>query len=337
MTELPKLKVLFATYPWAFETPGGGEMQLMKYAKHLPSHGVDVQLHDPWRANLTDVSVVHYFSCMGGSVHFCAQVKNRGLPLVVSSSLWITDETRHLYPVDEIRNQLSLADVIVTNSEVESDQLATVLKLPRNHFSAVFNGVEPDFASTGPQPFRDQSKISGPFVLNVANIEPRKNQLNMVRAMKNLSVPLVLIGAVRDKAYAEAVFREAGSQLRYLGAMEHGDPALASAFAACSAFGLPSTLETPGLAALEAAACGANIVVTSEGSTREYFGSQAHYVDHRDPGDIRAGIERALADRPDPALRRRVNSQFAWMTVTAALVDVYRAAQSRNRAGGPHG
>ena len=39
--------------------------------------------------------------------------------------------------------------------------------------------------------------------------------------------------------------------------MEHRDPLLALAYSACSVFALPSTLETPGLAALEAAAAGA--------------------------------------------------------------------------------
>jgi glycosyltransferase involved in cell wall biosynthesis len=274
---------------------------------------------------------------MGGSVHFCSQIKNRGLPLVISSSLWISEETKHLYPTVEIRNQLLMADVIVTNSDLESDQLSRVLKLPRDRFSAVLNGIEPDFASAGPQVFQNRFKLDGPFVLNVANIEPRKNQLGLVRAMKGLGMPLVLIGTIRDKAYAEAVLREGGPQLHYLGTLGNGEPALASAYAACSVFALPSTLETPGLAALEAAACGANIVVTSEGSAREYFGDQAHYVDHRDPADIRTGIDRALAGKPDPALKRRVSSQFAWFSVTSRLVDVYREAQSRNRAGTAHG
>lgn len=331
MTKSPPLRVLFGTYPWAFETPGGGEIQLEKYVKYLPSYEVDVRRHDPWQANMAGASVFHFFSCIGGSVHFCAQVKSRGLPLVISSSLWISDESSQLYPVDEIRAQLSLADVIVTNSEAESDQLSRILKLPRDRFSTVLNGFEPDFVLADAQLFRDKFDIRSPFVLNVANIEPRKNQLGLVRALKDLAVPLVLIGAARDRTYADEVLAEAGPQVRYIGAMDHGDPALASALKACAVFALPSTLETPGLAALEAAACGAPVVVTSEGSAREYFGDHAYYVDHRDPRNIRMTIERALAGKPDPELKRRVTSQFAWVSVTAALVEVYRTAVERHR------
>ena len=324
------MRVLFSTYPWAFETPGGGEIQLQKYAEHLPAHGVDVHLHDPWRANLADVSVVHFFSCIGGSVHFCNYVRQRGVPLVISSSLWITPETIDLYPVDEIRTQLSLADVIVTNSNTESDLLANVLGLPRERFMTVMNGFEARFAqAVDPRLFRTAFGIDGPFVLNVGNIEPRKGQLGLVRALAGHALPLVLVGHRRDEAYGGQVIAEGGRRLRYLGPLDNADPLLASAFAACSVFVLPSTLETPGLAALEAAAVGAPVVVTSEGSTRDYFGSYVQYVDHRDPGEIRRGIDHALAEGRNPALKLHVTTRFEWSVVTERLLEVYKAAMER--------
>ena len=113
------MRVLFDTYPWAFVAPGGGERQLLEYAKNLPGHGVEVVLHDHWNPTLDAVDAVHFFSCIGGSWHFCNYVRERSLPLVISTSLWIEEETKHLYPSEEIRSQLLLADVIVTNSNAE--------------------------------------------------------------------------------------------------------------------------------------------------------------------------------------------------------------------------
>ncbi|THD73088.1 MAG: glycosyltransferase [Bradyrhizobium sp.] len=324
------MRVLFSTYPWAFETPGGGEIQLKKYAEHLPAHGIEVRLHDPWRANLAEVAAVHFFSCIGGSVHFCNYVHQRGLPLVISSSLWMTPETADLYPVDEIRSQLSLADVVVTNSDTESDLLSRVLGLPHDRFMTVMNGFEPRFLQPqDPDLFRTAFGIEGPFILNVGNIEPRKNQLGLVRALAGHPLPLVLLGHQRDKAYASELLAEGGSRVRHLGALDHADPLLASAFGACSAFVLPSTLETPGLAALEAAASGAPVVVTSEGSTRDYFGCHAHYVDHRDPLDIRRGIDAAVTQGRTSDLKAHVASRFGWPTVTERLVEVYSVARRR--------
>ena len=136
------MKVLFITYPMAFHTPGGGEIQLLAYKKYLEKNGIQVDLFDPWNPNFLDYDLVHFFSVIGGSVHLCNFIKNLGIPLVITSSLWITEETKHLYPVGEIRHQLSLADIIIGNSDIECDNMSKVLDLPREKFKTVYNGVE---------------------------------------------------------------------------------------------------------------------------------------------------------------------------------------------------
>jgi glycosyltransferase involved in cell wall biosynthesis len=327
------VRVLFDTYPWAFERPGGGEQQLVKYAAHLPGHGIDVRLHDHWKSDLDHIDVVHFFSCVGGSGHFCNYVKDRGLPLVISPSLWIDDTTINLYPIDEIRSQLALADVIVSNSTAEIDALVRILGLAREQFMQVKNGVDPRFAAPhDPTVFREKYGIDGPFILNVANIERRKNQLNLVRSLAGQELPLVMIGHIREPDYAARVLAEAAGATRFLGPLRHDDPVLASAYAACTAFALPSTCETPGLAALEAAAAGAPLVVTLQGSAREYFGDMSHYVDHTDPIDIARGIGEAIAAGTNPMLSPYVIKGFVWPVVTRALPDVYRTAIARCRA-----
>lgn len=282
------MKVLFITYPMAFHTPGGGEMQLLAYKKHLELQGVQVDLFDPWNPNFLDYDLVHFFSVIGGSVHICNFIKQLGIPLVITSSLWITEETKHLYPIDEIHHQLSLADMIIGNSDIECDQMASVLGLPREKFATVYNGVEDIFFEpVSPELFRTEFGITEPFILNVGNIEPRKNQLALAKAMKAFpDMKLILIGHVRDPKYAEKVFAEGGDQIIHIGTLHHGSELHRSAYAACEVFCLPSTLETPGLAALEAAACGAKVVVTEVGATREYFEDSVLYCLPDDVSDI---------------------------------------------------
>lgn len=113
------MRVLFETHPWAFATPGGGERQVIQYAKHLASYDVDVVLHDHWNSCFGNRGRSPFFSCIAGSLHFCKFVRERGLPLVITSSLWVDGETKQLYPIEEIRPQLALADVVVTNSRAE--------------------------------------------------------------------------------------------------------------------------------------------------------------------------------------------------------------------------
>jgi glycosyltransferase involved in cell wall biosynthesis len=321
------MKVLFATYPMAFHTPGGGEIQLLAYHKHLAAYGVEVTLLDPWNPRFLEHDVVHFFSCVGGSVHLCNFVKQLGMPLVVTSSLWITEKTKHLYPVDEIRHQFSLADHVVANANIECDALAQVLGLPREKFVTVYNGVDDIFFARPPaERFLQYVGSDAPFVLNVGNIEPRKNQLRLAEAMKSFpDYKLVLVGHVRDEAYFQAVMQLAGSQANYVGPLPHDSELLRSAYQACALFCLPSTLETPGLAALEAAVQGAPLLVTSEGSTREYFGENATYVNPNDSNDIALHIGKALTRTgiDNQRLSSTLGNEFSWSTTTARLAKMY--------------
>lgn len=308
----------------AFHTPGGGEIQLMAYFKALKDLGIEVGLFDPWSPNFSDYDLVHYFSCVGGSSHFCNFVKQIGMPLVITSSLWITNETKNLYPTDEIRMQLSLADCVVTNSYMESKAISETLNIPIDKFSVVYNGVDPIFFQPiSPELFRERFKIEGGFVLNVGNIEPRKNQLNLVKAMKNFpNSTLVLIGHVRNKEYAEEVFGFGGDQIKYIEYLDHSSQLLQSAYAGCDVFCLPSMLETPGLAALEASCNNLNnIAITSEGSTKEYFGQGAVYLDPNSVESISWAIREADKSRLKP--RQSLECANTWGQVVGDLIRVY--------------
>lgn len=317
-----KLKVLFITYPMAFHTPGGGEIQLLAYKKHLEQLGVEVDLFDPWNPNFLEYDLVHYFSVIGGSVHICNFIKGLGLPLVVSSSLWITEESKHLYPIQEIKHQLSLADVVIGNSDIECDNMAEVFNLPRDRFKTVYNGVEDIFFEKVEETlFRKHFDISDDFVLNVGNIEPRKNQLNLAKAMKGIpDKKLVLIGHIRDTDYAKEVFEEGGLQIMHLDYLENSDELLRSAFSACEVFCLPSTLETPGLAALEALANGSKVVVTKEGATHEYFKDAVYYCDPLSIQNITEKIELAMGEQ---ITNKNSIEDYKWHNVVNRLIETY--------------
>jgi glycosyltransferase involved in cell wall biosynthesis len=312
----------------AFHTPGGGEIQLLAYRRYLRAAGVEVTLMDPWDPRFAEHDLVHFFSCMSGSAPLCGFVKSLGMPLVVSSSLWITPDTKDAYPFAEIARQLKHADAVVTNSDMESDALRTVFDLPAGMFHAVHNGIDREFlVATKPDLFRSRFGIDGPFILNVANIEPRKNQLALVEAMRSFpDHRLVLVGRVRDRDYGARVAAAAGERAIHVGPLDHHSALLRSAYAGCDVFALPSTLETPGLAALEAAAQGARIVVTGEGSAREYFAGHATYVDPASARSIADGISAALGDAPGAAgapLRAVIEDAFTWDRVVERLANVY--------------
>lgn len=321
------MRVLFNTYPVAFDCPGGGEIQLLKCKQALEKIGIEVLLYDLWQPQFDRVDVVHYFSVFGGSSVFCNYVKDRGLPLLISPILWITEESYRagIYPVDEIRHLLHLADGLLPNSQAEARALAAIFDLPTEKFAPIVNGIDDYFLqkTADPQLFRDTYDLQSPFLLNVGNIEPRKNQLNLVKAVRDLDIPLVLLGNIRDRAYYHQCEEAAQGCMTYLGYLPNHSELLLSAYGACELFVLPSTLETPGLAALEAAATGARLVVTQEGCTREYFGDRVAYIDPHSVTDIRQTIQRQLSAPADETLRQHVATHFTWHHAAQQLFQVY--------------
>jgi glycosyltransferase involved in cell wall biosynthesis len=100
---------------------------------------------------------------------------------------------------------------------------------------------------------------------------------------------------------------------------------LASAYAGCELFVLPSLFETPGIAALEAGLAGAKIVITERGGTREYFGEEAVYVDPGSVESIRGGIVRGLARQRTDRLRDRIRTKYLWEDVARQTAAAYAA------------
>lgn len=327
------MRVLFNTFPVAFDCPGGGEIQLLRCQEALAKLGVEVLLYDMWRPQFDQVDVVHHFSVQGGSSVFCNYAKAKGLPLVISPILWITPESYQagIYPVDEIRHLLHLADRLLPNSGAEAEALASVFHVPADKFVPIVNGVDEYFLNqtADPQLFLDTYSITPPFLLNVANIEPRKNQLALVQAVRELDIPLIMLGNIRDRDYFDHCVAAGDGCFRYLGYVDHYSPLLLSAYAACAAFVLPSTLETPGLAALEAAALGAKVVVTQEGCTHEYFGDAVTYIDPHSIESIQAGIIQQLKAPVPPDLQARVANTFTWQTAAQQLSQVYSQVVNR--------
>ena len=142
---------------------------------------------------------------------------------------------------------------------------------------------------------------------------------------------MVLIGdAVAGfEDYAQKCYREGEGFTQFVPAVDHHDPLLASAYAACELYVLPGWFETPGLVALEAALAGARVAVTNGGSTSEYFGEEVEYFNPAKPDSIACAIEAGVAKRGTSALKNRLIERFTWETIAQNTLQAYRQCLSR--------
>ena len=221
---------------------------------------------------------------------------------------------------DDIVKEMFLeADILLPNSHTEMAHLRQHLGV-ENKYHVVPNSADLSFACAKPDWFVNEFGVKD-FVMCAAYLSERKNQLALLRAMKDTDVPLVLTGPAENQ-YAAVCRKEAGGSVLFTGPMSREQ--IASAYAAAKVHVLPSYYETPGLASLEAALAGCTIVTTDRGCTREYFGDFVYYCDPASEESIRSAILKALEGPPRAGLKEHIVKNFTWDRAGLETLKGYR-------------
>jgi glycosyltransferase-like protein len=177
---------------------------------------------------------------------------------------------------------------------------------------------------------------SGPLVLAVGGIEPRKGTLELLEALVHLrtEIPdarLVIAGGetlfdYRDyRELFERRRRDLALDVEILGAVPHDElPALV---AEADVFAFPSTKEGFGLAAMEALAAGVPVVVRDLPVLREVFGSTVALA--ADARAFATALARALSGCDGATARRGAGRTLARRHTWAAAADAHLALYRR--------
>lgn len=324
---------------------GGPNTQLRNTAAHLGDQGVTVKLFDSWAPfRREECDLFHIFAANIGTYHIAREIHALGIPLVVSPIVYSNHSHGFVRRALSLQRLLaragrgiwsdygmtsdicSWASNVVPNSDAELQLLRDGLGVSASKLTVIPNGVDERFAHADPSLFRKKYGVEG-FILNVGHIgHGRKNVLSLIRALAGIDHPAVIIGRVIRGEYGDACVREAArnKHILLIDGLDNSSEMLASAYAACTVFVLPSMFETPGIAALEAGLAGAKIVITPHGGTREYFGEMADYVDPTSIDSIRNGIRIALQRPKNANLKDHIMREFLWQSVAAKTAAIYR-------------
>jgi glycosyltransferase involved in cell wall biosynthesis len=324
---------------------GGPRTQILQTTGALQEMGLDVRLFDPWNPpRFAPGDLFHLFAANIGTYHLGREIHAVGMPLVVSpitfsrhSPQFIRAALKATRLAQKVGSGIwsdyalcadlcSWAARVLPNTRAESALVQRSYDVPVEKLRVVPNGVDKRFAAADPALFEKTYNVRN-FILNVGHIgHERKNVLSLIRALATIDHPAVIIGRIIAGPYGDACVREAAQHKHILliDGLDNASDMLASAYAACDTFVLPSTFETPGIAALEAALAGAKIVITRYGGTDEYFGTLAHYVEPSSVNSIRDGIMAALQGTKSPALGEHVLANYTWEIVAKQTAAAYR-------------
>ncbi|OIP98021.1 hypothetical protein COT69_02680 [candidate division WWE3 bacterium CG09_land_8_20_14_0_10_39_24] len=197
-----------------------------------------------------------------------------------------------------IRNQqkksLELSDVILVQTELEAEDLKKDFKTKNFKWEKVINGIDDKkFKSLSTYSRNGEDSI----IICAGRVEPRKNQLNLIKAYRNMEKNksvLVFVGSLNKHhpTYIQKFLREiklSKGDIEYTGFISQDK--LCALYSTAVAFISPSWFETTGLVYLEAAVCGVPSIVAAGNRAKEYLGENALYCD---PGNV-LSIQKTLS------------------------------------------
>jgi glycosyltransferase involved in cell wall biosynthesis len=339
-------KLYFFAYPSAMQNIGGGEVLLLKTKEYLEQRGVAVHLFDAWNDRFKQGDFLHIFGSVKESLGLMEVAKSKGVTIVHSPIIWYNWQSSLLIPYplqDRImcilrqlvrtvcpfgpnarKSMMRLGNIVLGASHGEAEQIRKYFLVQPKLVDIVTYGANERYLESSPVLFENTHRMKN-FILAAGRIEPRKNQLKLIRATNRMDRDLVIIGnpVSHHQNYYERCKREAGPRVHFIAGLEPDSEMLTSAFSACDVFVLPSWFETPGLAALEAGLSGTRVVITKGGPTREYFKNYVDYINPASEEDICDKIKAALARNKTNQLQQHIKQHYLWKHTADQTLKVY--------------
>jgi glycosyltransferase involved in cell wall biosynthesis len=221
------------------------------------------------------------------------------------------------YYAKSYKKNMMNVDIFLPNSTGEGKIL--IKKIYKNaKYHVVNNAVDKDIF------YLNNSQNRNNNAMIAARIDPRKNILNLVKAIKNRKLNIYGSPSNFHLRYFNKIKNEIDNNINLLG---HVNPEeLANIYNSHLIHILPSWLETPGLSQLEAAACGCNIVSTNKGSTIEYFGKMAQYCDPSSTTSIKEALESSYDNLiPPKNMSDYILSKYTWEKTAQQTLEAYES------------
>jgi len=365
------VKIALYTNVTAFEAPGGAEIYFLNLLNTLrqlkDQFDVEVDLYDPLRKSIAYYDVAVFYNSTAHSalaydfllVAKRAKKRTVNIPVYFSLHFSFSNIEKFLYTMgllfvrlyiertgilfrsklEFLYKSLHLAELILVSGEGEAKVLNRDFKIDKQRIEILPVAVEEKFANSDPNLFIEKYGVSD-FILYVGKIAKRKNVLSLIKAYKIacIDAPLVIVGHIAEYDYYQQVLEYIKKhnlfhKILIIPGLDHSSELLASAYAASRVLVLPSYYETPGIAALEAALTGTNIVITKYGTTMEYFKHYALYVDPYNIKDIAHKLEIAYnRPKPNTKLREYILNNFTYTRVARRLITLlYRLINQYER------
>lgn len=206
------------------------------------------------------------------------------------------------------RKAVRLADVVLTVSESSKKMITKVCGVDKKNINVLYNGVSETYLRSKKNNILTKFKLkSGKYILYVGGYDVRKNVRYLVDEYlkfsdKHVGIPLVMAGAgiLGGKLYDS--FEIDGAGIKKTGFLKDED--LAELYRNCLMFVNLSKEEGFNIPALEAAVCGAPLVLSNIDVHKEVYGECAVLINIKKEGAVVKAFEKILDKKSEKKLRQ---------------------------------
>lgn len=276
----------------------------------VPKGKINTLFNSLWRNQwiVQDLVSDHIQLYHGLSGEIPKGLKNTDIKSVVTIHDLIFLKFPDLYkPIDRIlynnkfKYAVNNADKIIAISEQTKKDIVHYYKIEADKIGVIYQGCHPAFKTikTEEQKNTIRKKYNLPerFLLNVGSIEPRKNALQIVKAIESSNDQLVIIGKeTKYSAEIRQYINHKGLEDRVHILQGFTMDELSTIYAMADIFIYPSKYEGFGIPIIEALYAGTPVITTNSGVFPEAGGPSSYYINPDDINEIRDAIHTILAN-----------------------------------------
>lgn len=326
------MNVLFQIRKDYLSNIAGDSIIIQNLKKNLTNFGIKVDVCTDTKINLNKYKVVHIFNTIRvqESYQFMKHAKKHNKKIVLTPIYWDlrkyfkdTKQQKKLeywYRCEKKRKFLfDNCDIYLPHCVGEAELIVKNYNTS-SKYKCVPYGVDENF-SKGSKHYLMNTYGIDECILCVARINHQKNQLGLIESISKEKIPIVLVGSVNDKEYLKKCMKVGGEKIYLLDNIKTSE--LNSIYKSSKVHVLPSWLEYPGLANLEAGMAGCNVVTTEIGSTKEVFGGFVKYCNPYDNQSIYKEIMEAFERKKSGLFRDFIIENYTWKKAAKKILEIY--------------
>lgn len=246
------------------------------------------------------------------------------------------------YLMDKSIKNLTRANHIISVSKWSADQVSTILNIPREKISVVYNGIDHEFFRPY-EKWESRKKLNLPLdakiILNLGSEIKRKNLITLLKSFR-------LIVARNPKAFLLRVGEKTpviskliddlrlSENVRYLNFVPESD--LPYVYSSADVLVIPSLEEGFGFPVIEAQSCGIPVIASRKSSLSEIGGLNCFYIEREEDEVLLAEMISDVISAPSDRLRNIVErgienaGKFSWEKNARETLSVYEEVLSED-------